>query len=84
MCDVKWSPTHSALFGTVARISRFDLWNLNADTEKLFVSAQVGSGKALNKLTCVYVFAIGEVRQKININQKFRLLTYISSQGDNA
>ena len=31
--DVKWHPTHPALFGTVDGAGRFDLWNLNHDTE---------------------------------------------------
>lgn len=33
MYDVKWSPTHPALFGAVDGNGKFDLWNLNADTE---------------------------------------------------
>ncbi|CEG70977.1 Putative WD40 repeat-like protein [Rhizopus microsporus] len=74
--DVKWSPVHPALFGTVDGTGQFDLWNLNADTEEPFVSTQVGSGKALNKLAWdkegrktaigssdghVYVYDVGEV-----------------------
>lgn len=31
--DVKWSPTHPALFASVDGGAKFDLWNLNADTE---------------------------------------------------
>ena len=31
--DVKWHPTHPALFGTVDGGGKFDLWNLNHDTE---------------------------------------------------
>ena len=61
---------------------QFDLWNLNADTEEPFVSTQIGSGKALNKLAWdkegkkaaigssdghVYVYDIGEVRVKKNL-----------------
>lgn len=76
MYDVKWSPSHPALFGTVDGTGQFDLWNLNADTEEPFVSTQVGSGKALNKIAWdkegkktaigssdgrVYVYDIGEV-----------------------
>ncbi|KAG1047948.1 hypothetical protein G6F46_003186 [Rhizopus delemar] len=74
--DVKWSPTHPALFGTVDGTGQFDLWNLNADTEEPFASTQVGSGKALNKLAWdkegrktaigssdghVYVYDVGEL-----------------------
>ncbi|KAI7906125.1 WD40-repeat-containing domain protein [Cokeromyces recurvatus] len=74
--DVKWSPTHPALFSTVDGTGQFDLWNLNADTEEPFVSTQVGSGKALNKLAWdkegkkiaigssdghVYIYDIGEM-----------------------
>ena len=50
MYDVKWSPIYPALFGTVDGTGQLDLWNLNADTEGPFVSAQFDSGKALNKL----------------------------------
>jgi len=31
--DVKWHPAHPALFGTVDGSGKFDLWNLNQDTE---------------------------------------------------
>ena len=31
--DCKWHPTHPALFGTVDGAGKFDLWNLNHDTE---------------------------------------------------
>jgi dynein intermediate chain, cytosolic len=31
--DVKWHPSHPALFGTVDGSGKFDLWNLNVDTE---------------------------------------------------
>jgi dynein intermediate chain len=31
--DVKWHPTHPALFGTVDGSGKFDFWNLNIDTE---------------------------------------------------
>lgn len=31
--DVKWHPTHPALFATVDGSGKFDLWNLNTDTE---------------------------------------------------
>jgi dynein intermediate chain len=31
--DVKWHPSHPALFGTVDGSGKFDLWNLNMDTE---------------------------------------------------
>ncbi|KAH7926434.1 WD40 repeat-like protein [Leucogyrophana mollusca] len=48
--DVKWHPTHPALFGTVDGSGKFDLWNLNTDTEVPVVSTNVGSGRAINKL----------------------------------
>ncbi|KAJ2964819.1 hypothetical protein NQZ79_g365 [Umbelopsis isabellina] len=74
--DVKWSPTHPALFGAVDGNGKFDLWNLNTDTEEPYVSTVVGSGKALNKLAWdqdgkktaigssdgkVYVYELGDV-----------------------
>lgn len=31
--DVKWHPAHPALFGTVDGSGKFNLWNLNTDTE---------------------------------------------------
>jgi dynein intermediate chain len=38
--DVKWHPAHPATFGTVDGSGKFDLWNLNADTEvRLFGTA---------------------------------------------
>ncbi|GJJ11242.1 hypothetical protein Clacol_005474 [Clathrus columnatus] len=48
--DVKWHPSHPALFGTVDGSGRFDLWNLNMDTEVPVVPTQVGSNRAINKL----------------------------------
>ncbi|KAK0467267.1 WD40-repeat-containing domain protein [Desarmillaria tabescens] len=48
--DVKWHPAHPALFGTVDGTGKFDLWNLNANTEVPFDSTTTGSGRAINKL----------------------------------
>ncbi|KAI0705138.1 WD40 repeat-like protein [Cytidiella melzeri] len=48
--DVKWHPAHPAVFGTVDGSGKFDLWNLNSDTEVPVVSTSVGQGKAINKL----------------------------------
>ncbi|KAJ4482179.1 WD40-repeat-containing domain protein [Lentinula aciculospora] len=48
--DVKWHPTHPAVFGAVDGSGKFDLWNLNMDTEVPVVQTSVGSGRALNKL----------------------------------
>ncbi|KAI0084486.1 WD40-repeat-containing domain protein [Irpex rosettiformis] len=48
--DVKWHPSHPAVFGTVDGSGRFDLWNLNTDTEVPVVSTSVGQGRAINKL----------------------------------
>ena len=31
--DVKWHPAHPAVFGSVDGSGKFDLWNLNTDTE---------------------------------------------------
>ena len=35
--DVKWHPVHPAVFGAVDGSGRFDLWNLNVDTEVEFL-----------------------------------------------
>ncbi|GJJ79041.1 dynein intermediate chain, cytosolic [Entomortierella parvispora] len=74
--DVKWSPSHPAIFGTVEGSGKFDVWNLNMDTEVPVMSTIVGAGKALNKLSWskdgrhaaigssdghVYVYDIGEM-----------------------
>ncbi|OBZ73877.1 Cytoplasmic dynein 1 intermediate chain 1 [Grifola frondosa] len=48
--DVKWHPAHPAVFGTVDGSGKFDVWNLNHDTEVPVVSTKVGSGRAINKL----------------------------------
>ncbi|THH01051.1 hypothetical protein EW026_g1558 [Hermanssonia centrifuga] len=48
--DVKWHPAHPAVFGTVDGSGKFDLWNLNSDTEVPVVSTTVGQGRAINKL----------------------------------
>lgn len=34
--DVKWHPSHPALFGSVDGTGKFDLWNLNQDVEVCF------------------------------------------------
>ncbi|CAK9780139.1 WD40 repeat-like protein [Cutaneotrichosporon oleaginosum] len=47
--DVKWHPSHPALFGTADGTGKFDLWNLNADMEVPLVSTQV-CNHALNKI----------------------------------
>ncbi|TDL23674.1 WD40 repeat-like protein [Rickenella mellea] len=47
--DVKWHPAHPALFASVDGSGKFDLWNLNTDTEVPVVSTTVSQG-ALNKL----------------------------------
>ncbi|KAG6868069.1 hypothetical protein C0993_007802 [Termitomyces sp. T159_Od127] len=48
--DVKWHPAHPAVFGTADGSGRFDLWNLNTDTEVPVASTNLGSGRAINKL----------------------------------
>ncbi|KAL5633267.1 hypothetical protein ACGC1H_003683 [Rhizoctonia solani] len=48
--DVKWHPAHPAVFGCVDGNGKFDLWNLNADTEVPTLSTQVCPDRALNKL----------------------------------
>ncbi|EGU11335.1 Cytoplasmic dynein intermediate chain [Rhodotorula toruloides ATCC 204091] len=40
--DVKWHPLHPAVFGTVDGAGKFDLWNLNTDTEVPIISTAVG------------------------------------------
>ncbi|GAA5864813.1 hypothetical protein JCM8547_009240 [Rhodosporidiobolus lusitaniae] len=49
--DVKWHPHHPAVFGSVDGAGKFEVWNLNVDTEVPIVSTPVGaSRKGLNKL----------------------------------
>ncbi|KAJ3196244.1 hypothetical protein HK101_009615 [Irineochytrium annulatum] len=48
--DVKWSPVHPAMFGSVDGSGRFDVYDLNQDTEVPIASVNVGNNKALNKL----------------------------------
>ena len=49
--DVKWSPTHPALFATADGMGRIDLWNLNNDTELPTASTTIEGNPALNKIT---------------------------------
>ncbi|XP_057651442.1 cytoplasmic dynein 1 intermediate chain isoform X15 [Diorhabda carinulata] len=49
--DVKWSPTHPALFAAVDGSGRLDLWNLNQDTEVPAASINVEGNPALNKIS---------------------------------
>lgn len=89
--DVKWSPTHPAIFGTVEGSGKFEVWNLNLDTEVPVMSTIVGAGKALNKLSWskdgrhaaigssdghVYVYDIGEVRTYTALKE--RLLSQLN------
>ncbi|XP_006462059.1 hypothetical protein AGABI2DRAFT_206221 [Agaricus bisporus var. bisporus H97] len=49
--DVKWHPSHPAIWASVDGSAKFDLWNLNMDTEVPVVSTTVGTGlKAINKI----------------------------------
>eukprot|EP01118_Nematostelium_gracile_P019529 TRINITY_DN9079_c0_g1_i1.p1 TRINITY_DN9079_c0_g1~~TRINITY_DN9079_c0_g1_i1.p1 ORF type:complete len:618 (-),score=163.43 TRINITY_DN9079_c0_g1_i1:23-1660(-) len=47
--DVKWCPTHPAIFATVDGTGCLDLWNLNEETEVPIIKTNVGN-KALNRL----------------------------------
>lgn len=53
--DVKWHPAHPALFGTVDGSGKFDLWNLNADTEVTPLSEYVVWLKFIDRLLQVPV-----------------------------
>ncbi|KAN0121203.1 Pyridoxal phosphate-dependent transferase [Russula decolorans] len=48
--DVKWHPAHPAVFASVDGSGKFDLWNLNMDTEVPVVSTTVNAEHALNKV----------------------------------
>ncbi|KAJ3385287.1 hypothetical protein HDU92_003125 [Lobulomyces angularis] len=77
--DCKWSPTHPSVFGTCDASGKFDLYNLNVETEVPVASVKsVGTGKALNKVAWnkdgkkvalgsidgfVYVYDVGEYGQ---------------------
>ncbi|CAG8654521.1 14087_t:CDS:2, partial [Acaulospora morrowiae] len=76
--DVKWSPSHPAIFASVDGTGKFALWNLNVDAEVPIVSTQVGQGRALNKIQWdkegrktaigssdgrVHIYDIGELSQ---------------------
>jgi len=47
--NVKWCPTHPAIFATVDGTGNLDLWNLNEETEVPIIKTSVGN-KALNHL----------------------------------
>ncbi|KNC95960.1 uncharacterized protein SPPG_08565 [Spizellomyces punctatus DAOM BR117] len=76
--DVRWSPVHPSVFGSVDGSGRFDLYDLNQEMEVPIVSMRVGQGHALNKLAWdkegrrtaigssdgqVFVYDIGEMSQ---------------------
>lgn len=48
--DVKWSPSHPALFADVDGRGTLKLWNLNDDTEVPIAKVDVSPNEALNKL----------------------------------
>ncbi|KAH8817539.1 WD40-repeat-containing domain protein [Flagelloscypha sp. PMI_526] len=47
--DVRWHPTHPAVFGTVDGMGKFDVWNLNVNTEVPVTSTSIPSKRAINK-----------------------------------
>ncbi|XP_049694698.1 cytoplasmic dynein 1 intermediate chain isoform X17 [Helicoverpa armigera] len=49
--DVRWSPTHPALFAAADAAGRIDLWNLNRDTEVPVASIQAEGGVAFNRVS---------------------------------
>ncbi|XP_022824975.1 cytoplasmic dynein 1 intermediate chain isoform X2 [Spodoptera litura] len=49
--DVRWSPTHPALFAAADASGRIDLWNLNRDTEVPVASIQAEGGVAFNRVS---------------------------------
>jgi dynein intermediate chain len=48
--DVKWHPHHPAIFGSVDGSGKFDLWNLNQDTEVRQSLAIFGRGDQHSKV----------------------------------
>ncbi|XP_063423320.1 cytoplasmic dynein 1 intermediate chain 2-like isoform X5 [Mytilus trossulus] len=46
--DVKWSPTHPALFASADGNGKLDLWNLNNDTEVPTTSITIDNNACLN------------------------------------
>jgi dynein intermediate chain len=49
--DIKWCPTHPAIFATADGTGSLDIWNLNQETEVPIIKTNVGgNSKALNKI----------------------------------
>lgn len=68
--DVKWSPTHPALFSTVDGSGRLDLWNLNIETEVPAASVVVENNAGLNRCRwhqAGHTIAAGDDSGKIHI-----------------
>ncbi|CAH2008690.1 unnamed protein product [Acanthoscelides obtectus] len=69
--DVKWSPTHPALFASCDGMGRLDLWNLNQDTEVPAAGVTIaseGGSAALNKLAWTQnglQIAVGDTQGRI-------------------
>lgn len=49
--DIRWHPTHPAVFAQVDGTGNLDFYNLNVDSERPIVRTPVGTGRALNKLS---------------------------------
>lgn len=49
--DVRWHPVHPAVFGSVDAAGKFNLWNLNVDTEVSLLLLYPNSGCWRGKLT---------------------------------
>ena len=47
--DVRWSPVHPSVFLTCDITGRFDIWNLNHDSELPLLSTTLDGNVALNK-----------------------------------
>ncbi|XP_072939700.1 cytoplasmic dynein 1 intermediate chain isoform X7 [Epargyreus clarus] len=51
VADVRWSPSHPALFAAADAAGRLDLWNLNRDTEVPVASVVAEGGAAFNRVS---------------------------------
>jgi dynein intermediate chain len=69
MYDIKWHPTHPALFTTADGSGKLDVWDLNKDHEVPSYSYEVGK-EAINKTAWAQDgrrMAVAETNGRINI-----------------
>ena len=79
--DVKWHPAHPAVFASVDGSGKFDLWNLNADTEVCRATLHCASLISCYTGTCgIYYCESGACTQQGTMGPQGRSACYLGGQ----